>query len=113
MDYHFTKLVEDIKVGMKCWLPVIEYMNYYKDDINESYNVNAIILQSITHYLNVLVNLNYNVCYLETTKIFIKWLGLPYYYTEDNINYTILMCMNTLGIKCNQYDQCYNKMCSN
>lgn len=111
MDFqNVINLMEEIKVGMNYWIPIVEYMSYYKDDINYSYNINYILFESTIHYLKNLITLNYNVCYLETTKIFVKWIGVPSYFTEEHLDYMILMCMSNLGIKC-KWQSC-NKICS-
>lgn len=108
-DY-ISKLINDINLGMNNWIPIIEYMNYYKNDVNQSYTINYVIVESIKQYLNILINLNFTICYFDITKVFIQWIGFPSYYTEDNINYIILMCMKSMGIQCDKI--VCNKICA-
>jgi hypothetical protein len=110
---HFNEINEIIEGNIKGsnWFPVMEYLSIYKNNINYSYNVNIIISKCILYYIYKLKNLNHKICYIEATKIFIKWLGVPSHYSEDYLNLLIYNNMCSLRLTCLS-QSCFNKVCS-
>ncbi len=86
----------------KCndWIPVIEYLYKYKEDISYSYNVNILLKKCISKYLNSLIKVNHYICKIEFVKLFIKFIGVPSYHSEYSLNKLILDVMYSCNINC-------------